>query len=80
MRFGTGLRGPNLVTLWVSVSSLWTVATYLRIRRIWVPAFGWPSVLGNPLTWVSLFVPPLMFALILLAVKRIAAARHRSGH
>jgi hypothetical protein len=72
------MRGPNFVVLWIIVSGLWTVATLERVQRVWVQSFGWPAILGNPLTWVSLFMPPLMFAIILLAAKRIGAARHQA--
>jgi hypothetical protein len=72
-----GVRGPNFVVLWIIVSGLWTVATVMRIQRAWAPVPGWPAVLGNPLAWVSLFMPPLMFAIILLAMKRIATERQR---
>jgi hypothetical protein len=65
--------------LWVIVTTLWTVASVLRIQRTWVPGTAWPVILGDVYTWVSLFLPPLLFAIILLAVKRIAAAGGRSA-
>jgi hypothetical protein len=71
-------RRPNFVLLWVIVTSLWTAATILRIQQIWVPIQGWDAVIGSVYTWISLFLPPWMFAIILLAVKRIGAARHKS--
>jgi len=74
-----GTSGSGFITLWVLVSGIWTVATCLRIHRVWVPSLGWPAVLTSTFTWVSLLTPPLMFAVILLAVSRIASARHRSG-
>jgi hypothetical protein len=64
-----GGRGPNFVTLWIIVSVLWTVATCLRMQRTWG---GWPFVLGDPYTWVSLLLPPAVFALLLIGISRIA--------
>jgi hypothetical protein len=72
-------RGPNFITLWVVVSALWTVATGLRILRVWVPQAGWPAVISSAVTWAGLLVPPLMFAIILIAMSRIAAGRHSPG-
>lgn len=69
--------GPNFVSVWLIVSGLWIVATGLRIHRVWMPMVGWPTVLSSVFTWASLLLPPLMFAIVLLAVKRIAAPRHR---
>jgi hypothetical protein len=69
------LRGPNFMVLWMIVSGLWTSATILRIDRVSAPGHGWPEILGNPFTWVSLFIPPLMYAIILLGVKRMATTR-----
>jgi hypothetical protein len=54
------------------------VSTVLRIQRVWMPMMGWPAVLGSVHAWVSLFLPPWMFAIILLAVKRLAIAIQRS--
>jgi hypothetical protein len=70
-------RRPSFVVLRIIVSGLWTVATTQRMDRIRVPIVGWPAVLHDPFTWASLGVPPLMFAIILLAVKRLAAAGPR---
>jgi hypothetical protein len=60
------------VTLWIVVSGLWTVATALRIESVWVPGAGWAAVLNSGFTWISLLVPPLMFAVILGAMSRVA--------
>jgi hypothetical protein len=68
--------GPNFVTLWVIVSGLWTIATGLRILRIWVPEVSWPGVVFSTFTWAGLLVPPLVFAIILAAMNRIAAGHH----
>jgi hypothetical protein len=70
-------RGPGFVALWIIVTGLWTVSTVLRMQRVWVPIMGWPAVAGSVYTWVSLFLPPWMFAIILLAMKRIAVARRQ---
>ena len=66
-------RNPNFVTLWIIVSGLWLVATFLRIQRVWVPGLGWPAVLNSTFTWISLLVPPPLFAIVLAAMSRIAA-------
>jgi hypothetical protein len=66
------LRRPNFAVLWVIVTVIWTVATVLRVQREWVPLVGWPAVLGGGLFWISVVLPPWMFAVILLAVKRIS--------
>jgi hypothetical protein len=62
--------------LWIVVSGLWVVATWLRIQRFWVPGLGWSAVLDSTFTWVSLLIPPLVFAIVLAGMSRIAA---RSG-
>ncbi len=68
---------PNFVLVWIVVSSLWTLATGLRMQRTWMPGPVWPDLLGKPLAWISVFLPPLLFAIILLAVKRVATARYQ---
>jgi hypothetical protein len=57
--------------VWIMVTGLWTAATILRMNRVWVPVLGWHGVLENIYTWVSLLLPPWIFAVVLLAVKRI---------
>ena len=69
-----GAPRPDFVSVWIVVTGLWTVATILRMNRIWVPVLGWHGVFANVYTWISLLLPPLIFAVILLAVKRIAVA------
>lgn len=64
-----GNRDPNFVTLWIIVSSLWTLATCLRIERTWN---SWSAVLGSAFAWVSLVLPPLVFALLLIGISRVA--------
>jgi hypothetical protein len=73
------LRNTDFAVLWAIVTALWTVATVLRIHRVWVPEMGWSTVLASVYTWISLLLPPWMFAIVLLGVTRLAAARQRSG-
>jgi len=61
-------NGPGLVALWIVVSGLWTAATLLRIGRVWVPIEGWPGAIQGPWIWVSLTLPPAMFAAIAAAI------------
>jgi hypothetical protein len=66
----------RLRVLWVLVSVLWTVATLLRISRVWAPRIGWHRIIEGPWLWISLIAPPLIFALILGAIlKRITGKR-----
>jgi hypothetical protein len=73
-----GAQGPNLVVLWVVVTGLWTAATIFRMQRAWAPVMAWHTIFGSAYTWVTLFVPSGMFAIILLAVRRLAMPRGRS--
>lgn len=73
------MRGPNFVVLWVIVSCLWTLATGLRIHRVSVSNIGRPAVLGSAFTWIDLLMPPLVFAIVLWGISRVAAARDRWG-
>lgn len=57
--------------LWVIVSLLWAAATVLRAVRMWVPINGWAATLHSWLLWIELALPPLMFGLIILAVRQI---------
>ena len=66
---------PSFIALWVIASILWTLSTALRIERVWVPVLGWSAVLGSVYAWVSLLLPLWLFAVILLAIKRIASVR-----
>jgi hypothetical protein len=70
-------RRPSFTALWVIVTVLWTLAATLRIERVWVPILGWPVVLSTVYTWISLLLPLWLFAVILLAIKRIASGHHR---
>jgi hypothetical protein len=70
-----GRRGPSFVALWGVVTVLWTISTVLRINRTWVPVMGWHAVIGSVYTWISLFLPPWMFAIVMLALKRLASGR-----
>jgi len=61
-----GEQRPGFVAIWVIATGLWTAATLLRMQQVWVPAVGRPAVLGDARTWVELFLPPWIFAIILL--------------
>lgn len=67
----------RLVTLWVVVTALWTAATLLRIDRVWVPRAGWDRVLHGSWLWLSLGVPPIIFALFLGYVRQAIGLRRR---
>jgi hypothetical protein len=47
-----------------------------RIQRTWS---GWPMAASSIFTWVSLLLPPLIFAVVLFAMSRIADNHHRNG-
>jgi hypothetical protein len=65
----------RLVLLWILTSALWAVATVLRLYRVWVPAVGWQKAVEGPRLWVSLILPPLMFAAVLAAIRLIRTGR-----
>jgi hypothetical protein len=44
-----------------------------------VPVLGWNGVLGSVYAWVALLLQPWMFAIILLAVKRLMSALQRDA-
>jgi hypothetical protein len=60
--------GPGLLRLWIVVSGLWTAATLLRIGRVWVPVEGWQGAVRGPWIWMSLIIPPSMFAAVAVAI------------
>jgi hypothetical protein len=60
--------------LWFLVTALWTTATLLRVHRVWVPLVGWHRIIAGPWLWISLLAPPLLFALVLAAVRRTVLA------
>jgi len=68
-------RGSRLRTLWFLVSGLWTVATLLRVDRVWVPLLGWHRIIAGAWLWCSLIVPPVIFAMIVAAIHRKATGR-----
>jgi hypothetical protein len=68
----------DFIRLWITVTGLWSVATGLRIYNLWLPAWGWSDVLANPLTWTALTLPPLIFALVLASIDRVARSDRRS--
>lgn len=65
----------RLSTLWIVASGLWTVATVLRVYRVWVPRLGWWKVVDGPWLWLGLILPPVMFACVLAAIHRIKQGR-----
>lgn len=56
------------VVLWILVSGLWTAATLLRIYSVWLPFGGLRLALEGRWIWISLVIPPAMFAVILAAI------------
>ena len=74
------MRRFPLLRLWAVVTCLWTIAGLLRISRDWLPRADWAVVLGGPWLWVSLGLPPMMFAIILLAIRLIALQRESRKH
>ncbi len=66
---GSGTRS-RLWVLWLVVTGLWTVATLLRVERVWVPRIGWWSIIHGPWLWVSLGVPPFLFAAIIAVMAK----------
>jgi hypothetical protein len=73
----TARREPafRVLALWLLASGLWTIATILRVYSVWVPAVGWRRAIEGPWLWVSLVLPPLMFAGVLLVVHLIRRSR-----
>jgi len=67
-RAASGMKRRGLVTLWVIVTALWTVATWLRVNRVWLPVMDWPEIWSSGFTWLSLLLPPAAFGAILFAV------------
>jgi len=63
------------VTLWLVVSGLWTAATVLRLYTAWVPFESWRFAVEGQWIWISLIIPPVMFAVILAAIHLIKIAR-----
>jgi hypothetical protein len=68
----------RLCALWWLASTLWTIATLLRVHRVWVPLIGWHRIIAGPWLWISLLAPPLLFALMLGAVRRAAMSNSRA--
>lgn len=68
-------NSPGPLRLWILLSGFWTVATLLRVDRVWVPLIGWRRVLEGPWIWISLIVPPLMFAVPLIVLHMLRRAR-----
>ena len=57
-------------TLWILVSGLWTIATLLRVHRVWAPQIGSWRILTGPWIWISLIVPPLVFAAMIAVIAK----------
>jgi hypothetical protein len=72
---GSSRTRPGFIPLWMIVTGLWTVATIMRIQGVWVPQVGWSAVLCSVYFWLSLIIPPWLFATVMLAVKRTATTR-----
>jgi hypothetical protein len=65
----------RLIRLWIVVTAFWTIATLFRIERLWLPRVGWHGILDGPWLWLSLGLPPLVFALLLAYVRQLAHFR-----
>ena len=74
-RSGRRCEHPSLLRLWLVVSALWTIATGIRVIRVWLPIEGWQGVFAGPWLWLELLLPPLMFGSIILAVRQVADNR-----
>ena len=61
--------------LWAIVSVLWTGATLFRVIRVWVPVDGWRSVIAGPWLWLEITLPPVIFAIVLLAIRVMIQSR-----
>jgi len=79
MRDKLGQDTRRLVMLWIVVTGLWTAATLLRVNRIWAPGTGWAHILSEPWIWLSLGVPPAVFALLLFYLRQVIGFRRRMG-
>jgi len=64
-------NSSGFLILWAVMTGLWTLATILRVNRVWVPLEGWQSVVEGPWIWISLILPPAMFAVILAAIHQL---------
>jgi len=72
-----GFRGRRLWTLWIVVGGLWTLATLLRVKQLWLPQVGWHHILVRPLLWISLLAPQAIFAIVIGAIHRMPTGRTR---
>ncbi|HXC26346.1 MAG TPA: hypothetical protein VNV38_00120 [Stellaceae bacterium] len=64
------LSGP--IRLWLVVVVLWAGATLFRTNRFWAPDSNPAESWGNPWVWIDLFVPPILFAAMLIALQTIS--------
>jgi len=67
----------RFLRLWIVVTLIWTGATVLRVRRVWVPRLGLDNVLRDPLLWIAIAIPPVAFGVIVLSVYYLAPSRRR---
>jgi hypothetical protein len=56
------------LTLWAVMTGVWAVATVLRNQRVGQLLLGWRGELDDSGIWMSLILPPTMFAVVLLAI------------
>jgi len=56
------------------VTGLWTLATLLRVERVWVTVVDWRGVFAGHWIWISLLLPPTMFAVVLRAIYQLGKA------
>lgn len=63
------------VKLWIVVTVLWTVATLLRVDRVWRLTEEWAAIVRGPWLWLELALPPIVFGGVTIAVGYIARAR-----
>jgi hypothetical protein len=66
--------GRGLFRLWVVVTILWSCATLLRVHRVWTAGVGWQRM---TLTLITFALPPLMFAIVLTAVRELTRLRRQ---
>lgn len=64
--------------LWFVTSAFWTAATLLRMHYANVNGTAWMDMMANQVVWISLLLPPLMFAVIIAAV-RCVIRTHRAA-
>lgn len=63
----------GLARLWFVVSALWTLASLFRLHRARPQMLAWPRLAADPWLWIDLLLPPLLFALILIAIELVGS-------